>query len=262
MKKIVCLSLICLLIIPLFSSCGVVSNYITTGWLYTAESNGSMYIQSNFSKIYKIDIESKTFALMENIETVEFACEVENELKYEFFAGEYIAQIPDGYDGVEKHIMKCKLENDTSVVNACGYVNDKVLVGFVQVYEDTKGVHGNYAIEKISHSIAFSYNAETDKFSTIKRLDGVVIVAFANNTILYWKDKAYYSYDLTTNTEKHLVEDKAYDGGLNQTSTPAVFGNGEMCVFHLIKGKSKENIEYMYVFDFETNDFFELEWLK
>ena len=52
------------------------------------------------------------------------------------------------------------------------------------------------------------------------------------------------------NEEKYLVEDKAYDGGLNQTSTPAVFSNEEICVLHLVKGKAKENIEYMYVFNF------------
>ena len=129
-------------------------------------------------------------------------------------------------------------------------------------YHDTSGVYGNYAIEKISHSIAFSYNADTDEFSVIEKIEGVVIVAFADSTVIYWKDKAYYSYDLTTNVEKYLVEDKAYDSGLNQTSTPAVFSNEKICVLHLIKGKTSENIEYMYVFNFETGEFFELECLN
>ena len=96
----------------------------------------------------------------------------------------------------------------------------------------------------------------------VEKFDGVVIVAFSDSTVIYWKDKAYYSYDLTTNEEKYLVEDKAYDSGLNQTSTPAVFSNEKICILHLIKGKARENIEYMYVFNFETGEFFELKYLK
>lgn len=260
MKKLIC---ILLLVVALtsFVSCGVVSNHMTTEYLCTTELDGSTYILSRFSKIYNIDFENKTFSLVENDLFAESDFTSQNEFKYELFAGEYTTQIPDGYEGIIKYVKECRLENDTSVVDACGYVKNEILTGFVQVYKDTSGVYGNYAIEKISHSIAFSYNADADEFSVVKRFDDVVMVAFADNTVIYWKDKAYYSYDLTTNTEKYLVEDKAYDSGLNQTSTPAVFANEEMCILHLIKGKTK-NIEYMYVFNFETNEFFELDWLK
>ena len=243
MKKIIVILLLFLLVTSL-ASCSVVANHMTTGYLCTAELDGSMYMLSRFSKVYKIDFENK------------------NELKYDFFAGEHSGKIPEGYEGIIGHLEKCKLESDTSVIDACGYANDGILTGFVQVYYDTSGKYGAYAIEKISHSIAFSYNADTNEFSIVKKFDGVVIVAFANSTVIYWKNKAYYSYDLTTNEEKYLVEDKAYDGGLNQTSTPAVFSNEEICVLHLVKGKAKENIEYMYVFDFETGESFELEYQK
>lgn len=261
MKKIICILLLFVLVTSL-ASCGVVTNHMTTGYLCIAELDGSSYMLSRFSKIYKIDFDNKTFSLVQNPAFDEDIFDNENEFKYEFFAGDYNANIPDGYDNIIDHLEKCKLENDASVIDACGYVNDGILTGFVQVYHDTSGIHGNYAIERISHSIAFSYNADTDAFSVIKKFYGVVIVAFADSTVIYWKDKAYYSYDLSTNEEKYLVEDKAYDSGLNQTSTPAVFSNEEICVLHLVKGKTRENIEYMCVFNFETNEFFELEYLK
>ena len=261
MKKLVCILFIFLLLTS-FVSCGIVANHMTTGYLSITELDGSTYILSRFSKIYKIDFENKTFSLVQNPDFDEGIFDNKNELKYEFFAGEYSAKIPDGYDNVINHLNKCKLENDTSVIDACGYVTDGILTGFVQVYNDTSGIYGNYAIEKISHSIAFSYNADTDEFSVVRKFDGVVIVAFSDSTVIYWKDKAYYSYNLTTNEEKYLVEDKAYDSGLNQTSTPAVFSNEEICVLHLRKGKMREDIEYMYIFNFKTNEFFELKYLE
>ena len=261
MKKLICILLLFALVTSL-ASCGVVANHMTTGYLSTTERGGSTYLLSRFSRIYKIDLENKTFSLAQETDFDEALFDHTNELKYEFFAGEYSAIIPDGYDNVIGHLENRKLENDTSVIDAWGYVNEGILTGFVQVYHGTSGKYGNYAIEKISHSIAFSYNADTDEFSIVKKFDGAVIVAFSDTTVIYWKDKAYYSYDLTTSEEKHLVEDKAYDSGLNQTSTPAVFSNEELCVLHLVKGKTRENIEYMYVFNFETGEFFELEHLK
>ena len=261
MKKLICILLLLVLVTSL-ASCGVVANHMTTGYLRTTELDGSMYMLSRFSKIYKIDLENKIFSLAQDRDFDEALFDNKNELKYEFFAGDYNAKIPDGYDNVIGHLKNCRLENDASVIDATGYVTDGFLTGFVQVYHDTYVVYGNYAMEKIAHSIAFSYNVDTDEFSVVEKIDGAVIVAFSDGTVIYWKDKAYYSYDLTTNEEKYLVEDKAYDNGLNQTSTPAVFSNEEICVLHLVKGKANENIEYMYVFNFETGEFFELEYTK
>ena len=261
MKKLICILLLLVLVTSL-ASCDGVANHMTTGYLCTTNLDGSTYMLSRFSKVYKIDFENKTFSLAQNPDFDETLFDNKNELKYDFFAGEHSGKIPEGYENIIGYLEKCKLENDTSVIDACGYANDGILTGFVQVYRDTSGIYGNYAIEKISHSIAFSYNANIDEFSIIKSFDGVVIVAFSDSTVIYWKNKAYYSYDLTTNEEKYLVEDKAYDDGLNQTSAPAVFSNEEICVLHLVKGKTKEDIEYMYVFNFETGEFFELEYQK
>lgn len=224
------------------------------------EKDGSSYIQSRFSRIYEIDLEGKTFSFVENSGADDFEWKTENALKYSFFAGEYDIEAPDGYDGVVKYIKSCELECRGSVVDACGYLDNGILKGFVQVYKDTSGVHGNYSIEKISHSLIFAYDAEADDFSVLNQFDDVVVVAVHDDTIIYWKDRAYYSYDIKMQTETYLVEDKAYDAGLTQYSTPAVLANENMCVLHLVKGKTNGYVEYMYVFDFLSNKFFELKW--
>ena len=54
------------------------------------------------------------------------------------------------------------------------------------------------------------------------------------------------------------MEDKAYDSGIIQQSSPSVFSNETMCVFHLVKRVHSKDNEYMYVFDFEGGEFFEL----
>ena len=262
MKKILCVFLLFVLLISL-ASCDIAANYMETGYLYTTERDGSTYLLSRFARIYNIDLVDKTFSVVKNDLITEDDFISQNEFKYRFFAGEYFATpIPDGYEGVVKHIDKCCNDETTSVVSATGYVKDQILIGFVQVYNDTSGAYGNYAIENISYSIAFLYNADTDGFSVIKRFDDTVIVAFTDNTVIYWKDKAYYSYDLISNTENYLVEDKAYDAGLVQQSEPTVLANDEICVLHLPKSKMNKKTEYMYVYCFETNDFFELEWLQ
>ena len=261
MKKIIYILLIFVLITSL-TSCGIVANHMTTGYLCTAEVDGSTYMLSNFSKVYNIDFENRTFSLVEDSDFNKGILNSKNKFKYEFFAGEYSARIPTGCDGIIDHLNTFKFEKAGSVIDACGYVNNSILTGFVQVYNDVSGAYGNYAVENIYYSAAFSYNADTDEFSVIKKIDGVAIVAYTDNTIIYWKNQAYYSYDLTTNEENYLVEDKAYDSGFTQLSTPAVFSNEEMCVLHLVKGLEDENIEYMYVFNFETTEFFELKHLK
>ena len=64
MKKKVCLLLLGVLLILSFSSCGVASNYIVTGYLKTADNGDSLYIESRFSNVYEIDLQNKTFSIV------------------------------------------------------------------------------------------------------------------------------------------------------------------------------------------------------
>ena len=254
MKKFLCLLVLIILIVSLVS-CDMVANHITIGYLSTID--GTVCIE-HFQNVYKLDIENKTYSQVSYDFFAETAFDDENELKYDYFAGEYGGQIPLGYEGVAEHIENCELDSETSMVEACGYVGDGVLNGLVQVYKDGSGVYGNYAMEKIDHSLIFTYDADTDDFSVIKIFEDVVVLAFSEQTVIYWKNKAYYAYDLNTSYETYLIDDKAYDGGLQQQSSPSVFFDEKICVFHLVKAKFHRDVEYMYVFDFESNEFFEL----
>ena len=243
-------------------SCEVKCNFITTGYLQSAEVDGLLYFQSQYAEDYQIDLQNKTFSRVGSDGVVVPSSESDNLLAYKMFAGEYGSTIPTGYEAIAKQIEACELDNGSSVVDAYGSVQEGILTGFVRVYKDMRTIYGNYAIEEIDHSILFSYNADTDAFSIIKRLENVVVVAFSSDMAIYWKNKAYYAYDLKTDAETYLVEDKAYDGGMSQQSSPCVFSNETMCIFHLVKGGLSKDKEYMYVFDFESGEFFELKMVE
>lgn len=263
MKKQISVFLLFAICILLLSSCSkmIVCNNIETSFLNVTEKDGKTYIQSQFDYVYSIDLESKKYALADGGDT-RFSWFEEsdpNAFKLRFHhGGEYAYTVPDGFDGVISHVEGCELENDSSVVDACGYVKDGLLVGFVQVYADMRTVYANYAIEEIDHSLIFTYNADNDEFTVVHRLDGAVVVAAYEDTIIYWKDRAYYKYDLGTQMEIYLIEDKAYDAGLSQLSSTGVYSNSEFCVIHMRKGEAKENVDYMYVYNWSNGDFFEL----
>ena len=100
------------------------------------------------------------------------AFETDRAFYYKYFAGEYGATVPEGFDGVTRYVEDCELDSESSIVDACGYASDDgTLTGVVRVYGDTWGIYGNYSIEKISHSLIFSYNAKNDTFSILKRMN-------------------------------------------------------------------------------------------
>lgn len=239
----------------------IACNSIDTSFLNIAEKDGKTYIQSQFNYIYSIDFENEKYVLVDASDT-RFSWFEENSpnaFKIWFNqSGEYQYNIPEGYEGVISYIERCKLETDSSVVDACGYVKDGLLIGFVQVYADMRTVYGNYAVEEIDHSLIFTYNVENGEFTVTHRLDKAVAVAVYEDTILYWKDKAYYKYDLKTQIETHLIEDKAYNAGFNQLSSSGVHFNSEFCFIHMVKGEINENVEYMYVYTWSNGDFIEL----
>ena len=263
MKKQISVFLLFAICVLLLSSCSkmIVCNSIDTSFLNIAEKDGEMYIQSQFDDVYSIDFENKKYVLVDDSDTrfSWFEEDPPNAFKIRFHqGGAYQYTIPEGYEGVTSYVEGCELENDSSVVDACGYVKDGLLVGFVQVYADMRTVYANYAVEEIDHSLIFTYNVENDEFTVVHRLDGVVVVAVYEDTIIYWKDKAYYKYDLKSQSEMYLIEDKAYDAGFSRLSSSGVYFNSEFCIIHMTKGKTKENVNYMYVYNWSNGDFFEL----
>ncbi len=237
-----------------------VCNSIDTEYLCIHEEDGKLYAKLQYSTVYSIDLESKSFSLVEKGQD-RFSWLEQNDpsaFKLSLFAGEYVYTIPTVYEGVVPHIVKCELDEEGSIVDACGYETDGVLFGFLRVYKDTRGVYGNYSIEEIDHSLIFTYNAETDKFNVEHLIDNVVIVAIHEDAIIYWKDKAYYRYLLNSKEETYLVEDKAYDSGLTQSSTTGVYFNSKLCIIHMTHGTISEDKDYLYIYDWSSGEFSQL----
>ena len=261
MKKWLLALLLCAIPAFTLSSCAlVVCNSVETGYLNVTEQDGETYIEYKFSDVYSIDLEEKTFALVDNSEAkrIRFEDSESDAFKGSFSGGGYSYIIPDGFDSIVPHIEACALEGAGSIVDACGYLQDENLVGFVQVYEDVRTVYGNYALEEIDHSLVFVYDAESDTFTVEHRIEDVAIVAMHEDTVIYWKDRAYYKYDLQTQEETYLTDDKAYDAGLTQHSTSGVYSNSDICVMHMTKSIWDNETDYMYVYDWSEDDFFEL----
>ena len=263
MKKQISVLLLFAICVLLLSSCSkmIVCNSIDTSFLNIAEKDGEMYIQSQYGFIYSIDFENKTYALEDGSETSSSWFEEDNPDAFEIRlhpGGGYIYTTPEGYRDAISYVEGCKLESDRSVIAACGYAKDGILTGFIQVYKDTRTIYANYAIEEIDHSLIFTYDAENDKFTVTHKLDGVVIVAANEDIVICWKDRAYYKYDLKAQAETYLIEDQAYDAGLSQLSSSGVYFNSEFCIIHMTKGKTKDNVNYMYVYNWSNGDFFEL----
>lgn len=258
MKKTICLLLAVVFLSLSLASCSSTVNDIDIEPLYLTELDGELYFISDYKlNNYKIDFDNKTISLVENEELTKLNEEknAENAFVFEQLHGSYNS-IEN--DALKAHLEACELTNGHSLVNAFGYWQEEILVGFVQVYEKYAKTCSGYDTKNIDHSLLFSYDANSDTFSVIKEVEDVVMVAFGKDTIIYWKNRSYYAYDLQTEEETYLVEDKAYDGGTSSWSTPVIYFNEQMCLLHLVKGELKGDKEYTYIFDFETKAFFEL----
>ena len=164
----------------------------------------------------------------------------------------------EGYEDVIPHIENLEID-DKSVVDARGYVTDGKLYGYVNVFYKTIGylsAGGNYGVEEISHSVVFEYNPKTDEFCETTRLEKCVVVALNGNIVLYWKDRNYYSYNIATKTETFLVEDKAYDSGIQHQSYTDVWTNFQYTTLQMVKAKGSAETEYFYVYDYSANELY------
>ena len=148
MKKQISALLLCTICILLLSSCSkmIVCNNINTEFLNATEKEGKTYIQSQLDYVYSIDLENKKYALVDDSESrfSWFEGNAPKAFKIWFHqGGEYQQTIPEGFEGVIPYVEGCELDNDRSVIDACGYVKDGILFGFVQVYKDMRTVYAN-----------------------------------------------------------------------------------------------------------------------
>lgn len=169
---------------------------------------------------------------------------------------------PTGFEGVTAYIEAQEIDgNEYSVVDTNGIVSDNILTGWVNVYKDTAGYlsgGGQYAAEEIDHAITFTYDAQSDEFNVTNTVDGAMIVSFYGDTVLYWKKKSYYSYNLVARTETFLTKDKAYDSGLLHQSRAYIVTDGRYALFELVKAGWSKETTYVYLYDYEDNSFSQL----
>lgn len=174
----------------------------------------------------------------------------------------YDIRTAEGYEDIVPHIKDLDIEgSDRSVIYTQGYsVGDKVY-GICNVYKDTVGYlsgGGNYGIEEIAYSVYYAYDAESDEFSVIDKLDDAVFVAFSGNRIIYWKSKKYYILNVDDGKSDYLFDDRAYDSGIRQQSRSTVYFNDDYAIIEMIKAKGTKDIYHMFVYDFNESALTEL----
>ena len=267
MKKILVAMLLCATCVFLLSSCmpgffdGILKNGVEVEHLKLTEKDGKTYIEANYFSPFVVDFENKTFAFAEDGE-MDLSAFTEDPKAFQFWmhaSGGYKSILPEGFEGIDFHMRACELENEESKVKAWGYVREGLLVGFVQVYDNRGTWNGTNSLEEIVHSMVFTYDGVNDVFTVEHTLNDVAIVAQHGDTVLYWKDKAYYSYHLSTGEETYLVEDKAYDKGMSQRSSSGVFSNEEMCIIHMVHDDG-DDTHYMCVYEWATGEFSSLDF--
>ena len=253
MRKIVSLLLLTAVLLLTLNSCSVITNAITVLPLRLEEQDGEACFFSGGWK-YRLDLENLTYEKVERSTDLsdQELLESKNAFVFKSFHGSYNES---EYEALNLHLENCEMEAEDSIVYAFGYWNEAVLTGFVQVYSHSGRSCSGYDIDNVDHSLLFTYDATTDAFTVLETLEGVVVVALSQNTVIYWKGINYYAYDLDTKEEVFLGEDRAYDKGMKNHSSPVIYYNGELCVLHLVKEYNKECI---YIYNFETKAFLEL----
>ena len=257
MKKLICLFLTIFVLMISLTSCSLIINFVDVEPLCLVELEEEIYFLSFYvDENYKIDFANKTIFKTQNdaLPIFENEKKTKNSFEFEQFHGEYNS-IEN--KTLENHLKSFENSEGDSLVYAFGYWQEKILVGFIQVYNGYARSCSGYDLANLDHSLFFTYDSITDTFTAKKKIESAAIVAFSQETIIYWKDQAYYSYDMQTDTEVYLIEDKAFDKGPTNYAMPCIYFNGDMCIFHLIKDKEDGKVFYS-AFDFETDELFEL----
>ena len=260
-KRITACLLLCIIFAFAFSGCNYERNNVNeipVHSVYFVESNGISYLVTNRYGLWiDIDFENKSFSFADE-EIVDTS--IEGDGKSFFFTSDWQPIIDiKGYEALGNYIQRCRLDNDRSIVDAHGALKDNVMVGFVRVYEKGIGPYvGNSSVVDVVHSHIYSYDPQGDGFVIEHTLDGVAIIAFEGDSVIYWKDRAFYLYDLNTKEEKYLIEHKSFDGGPSNWSTTDAYYDSECCIIWMRKGYSNYDEDFAYVYEWSTGELYEL----
>ena len=249
-------------IIFIFRSCDKMTEFndIESMYLRIFDDNGKTYISgADYPWFYEINPTEKAYTLEgDHNETLNalFEQQEQNHYYYSYFSDSFGSAIPEGYEGVIPHVEGCKLDTKRSVIESVGYVDGDILTGFVRVYKRAYLRH--FHPKDIDHSLIFTYNSKNNEFTICHTLDDVLIAGFYKDDVIYWKDRKFYKYNLKSGEEVFLTEDKGYDAGSTQWSYSEVYYNSEICVIYIAKRTYTQDAEYMYVYDWAKDSFYEL----
>ncbi len=251
----------------------VLTNDIPSGYMHLIKHEGKTYVGSESLMTHYLDFENKTYTTIgneaENIkingdETLKSILEQKDKNIFycTVFAAEQVYQIPEGYEKIASHIEGC-LSKKSPYVEAMGFISDGKMSGFVQFYKDLHG-RGRTSVEEIEKSILFSYNAENDEFTILHTIDDVVIIAFHEDTVIYWKDKAFekkafYKYNVKSGEETYLIEHESYDAATPQWSRTNVCFNNDFCIIRQHARNLEEDREYMHIYNWSDETLIKFE---
>lgn len=156
------------------------------------------------------------------------------------------------YDNlVERYYGKRGLK--TYYAHDCG---DGTVYGFCNVFNREIGYlsgGGQCGVEEIDFSVYFSYDIETGEFCEKAVYEGCNIVAYSENSVVYYRNKNYYCN--VGGEEIYLCEDMAFDSGISSCSHACFWFNSEYAVLRFYKRYVNSQKDYVatVVCDFSGN---------
>ena len=123
--------------------------------------------------------------------------------------------------------------------------------GFVNAYAYSTGAlssGGTSGVTGIIYGVFVKYDFERESFQELLRVDDGCILAFDEDTVMFYKDRAYYTQNLGENAQ-FICKDYAFDDGLTSYSHAAFFFNDKHFVIYLHVDRGSIRREYAYILD-------------
>lgn len=127
--------------------------------------------------------------------------------------------------------------------------NNGGIYGFVNAYAYTTGAlpsGGSDGVSGISYGVFLKYNPADGTFDELCRVDGGCILAFDEDTVLFYKNKAYYTQNVGSAAD-FICNDYAYDSGLTSYSYASFFFNDTHFVIYLHVDRGRILRDYAFI---------------
>ena len=171
-------------------------------------------------------------------------------------------QIPEGFEKLQDRLVSLSEISDP-ILNYFGKTEENLLKGFVNFYSSTAGcLSGGGCLDarNVTKCIVFSYDKSSDELTTEIVFDKRMAVARQGDTVLYWKKKAFYAYDLSTGKETFLIKDFSYSAFPWVSKKCNLYDGSDFVFFRLgyepFIGKKKAGC---YIYDYGETSFYELQ---